>query len=131
MTGSDGSSYTFVVSDDFFTEAGQNINQVISRTKDTYTVVVDMSAPNAQSVFDHQSMTQNFGFTNILSDSASTTGVNMLPICDVVAESITWVSYAEVTDYSGPMVATYSGVVTAELSCEALSASLRIKPNST
>jgi len=57
--------------------------------------------------------------------------VNMLPVCDVVAESITWISYAEVTDYSGPMVATYSGVVTAELSCVALTASLRIKPDST
>jgi len=89
-----------------------------------------MTAPNAQSVLAHQGMTTNFGFMNILSDSATTTGVNMQPVCDVVAESITWVSYAEVTDYTGPMVATYSGVVTAELSCVALSATLRIKPDS-
>jgi len=88
-----------------------------------------MDAPNAQKDYVHQATTANFGFVNILSDSASNSGVNMLPICDVVAESITWVSYAEVTDYSGPMVATYSGVVTAELSCVALSANLRIKQN--
>jgi len=131
MTGSDNSSYTFTITDDFYTPAGQSVNQIISRTQDTYTVVVDMSAPLAQSVASHQNMTTGEGHVNILDDSATATGVNMPPLCDVVASSITWVSYAEVSDYSGPMVATYSGVVTAELSCVALSANLRIKDNST
>lgn len=131
MTGSDNSSYSFTITDDFYTEAGQTVNQVISRTQDTYTVVVDMSAPLAQSVASHQNMTSGEGFVNILDDSATITGVNIPPVCDVVASSITWVSYAEVSDYSGPMIATYSGVVTAEKSCASLSANLRIKNNST
>lgn len=131
MTGSDNSSYSLTVTDDFFSAAGQTVNQVISRTQDTYTVVVDMSAPLAQSVASHQNMTTGSGFVNILDDSDTTFGVNMQPVCNVVASSITWVSYAEVSDYTGPMVATYSGVVTAELSCVAISANLRIKDNST
>jgi hypothetical protein len=131
MTGTDGSSYSFAITDDFYTAVGQSVNQPISRTSDAYTVVVDMSAPLAQSVDSHQNMTSGVGFVNILDDSATITGTNQPPLCDVVASSITWVSYAEVTDYSGPMVATYSGVVTAEKTCASLSANLRIKDNST
>lgn len=131
MTGTDNSSYSFNITDEFFTAAGQTVDQAISRSSDTYTVVVNIDAPLAQSVVSHQNMTTGVGFVNVLSDSDTITGTNMPPVCDVVASSITWVSYAEVTDYTGPMVATYSGVVTAELSCASLSANLRIKDNNT
>jgi len=99
MTGTDGSSYTFTVTDDFFTAEGQTVNQVISRTQDLYTVVVDIKAPLAQSVDSHQNDTTGAGFVNILVDSATINGNNTPAVCDVVATSITWVSYAEVSDW--------------------------------
>lgn len=99
MTGTDGSSYTFTVTDDFFTTDGQDVNQVISRSEDNYTVVVAIHAPLAQSIDSHQNMTTGAGFVNILDDSATLTGGNIPAVCDVVATSITWVSYAEVSDW--------------------------------
>lgn len=127
MTGTDGSSYTFVATDNFFTAAGQQINQDITKTSDAYTVTVDMDAVNAESVVHHQGRTINTGFNNILTDSASITGTSDIPKCFVQAVSIDHVSYAEVTDYTGNMTAVYTGVVSAETSCDGLSAVLKLQ----
>lgn len=71
-----------------------------------------MNAPNAQSPASHQNMTTGDGFNNILSSSDEADGCNKPTVCNVVANSIEWISYEEVTDWSGPMLAKYSGVVT-------------------
>ena len=49
------------------------------------------------------------------------------PVCNVFAKSIDWVSFAEKTDWSGPMVATYTGVATAEEACNSVVVNLKIK----
>ena len=69
MTGTDGSSYDFNVTDDFLTEGGQNIYQEISRGEDSYTLVVAMVAgDDAESVEHHQARTSAEGYNNYLSD---------------------------------------------------------------
>lgn len=86
MTGSDGSSYTFAVSNTaFFSAAGQSIDQEITKTVDTYTVVVSMSAPNAQDVATHQAMTESTGFNNILVASETFVGSSAPAVCNVIA----------------------------------------------
>lgn len=127
MTGTDNSSYIFVATDDFFTAAGQKINQNITKTSDNYTVTVDMNAVNAESVEHHQNRTIDEGFNNILTASDAQSGISNIPTCFVDAVSIDHVSFAEVTDYTGNMTAVYTGVVSAESSCDGLSATLKLK----
>lgn len=131
MTGSDGSSYEFNVTDDFLTEGGQNIYQEISRGEDSYTLVVTMQAgDDAESVEHHQARTSAEGYNNYLNDSMTETAVSKEPECFVDAVSIEWVSYEEIDEWRGNILASYKGVVRAEESCTDLKAVLKIK-NST
>lgn len=76
-------------------------------------------------------MTSSTGFVNVLVDSEVLPFNIEPPVCNVYAQSLTWESFAEQSDWSGPMVATYSGVVTAEQACTGVVVSLRLKDNAT
>jgi len=131
MSGSDGSSYTYDVTDDFYTTAGQNIIQNISRGVDTYSLFVSMDAgSDAESVDHHQNRTSGDGYNNYLSDMLYTNAVSKAPECYLSQESIEWVSYAEIDEWRNNIIATYKGMVRAEASCTNLAATLKIK-NST
>lgn len=121
MTGSDGSSYTFTVTDDFYTMGGQNIVQNISRGADNYTLSVSMAAgDDAQSVAVHQNMTSGTGYNNVLTSSDSVSALSEAPNCTLSIASIEWVSYEEIDEWRGNIRASYKGIVRAEESCTAL-----------
>lgn len=108
MSGSDGSSYTFDVTDDFFTTAGQNIYQNISRGADTYSLFVSMDAgSDAESVEHHQNRTSGAGYDNVLNDYIYTNAISKVPECSLSQESIEWVSYVEIDEWRNNIIATY------------------------
>lgn len=131
MTGTDGSAYTFDVTDEFYTSEGQTITQEISRTSDTYTLTVTMNANSAQTADEHQATTSGVGFTNIINDSDLATGSSLAPLCSVSAGDIWLVDYEEVNEWRENVLATYSGIVYGEESCNTFEATLRIKNSTT
>lgn len=128
LTGTDGSSYPIDINHaDFFSAKGQHISQAISREAVNYTFSVTVTADNAQSVEAHQAMTVSEGYNNVLSDTANTTAPYGGPVCNVYIHDVEWVSYEEETDWTGPMLATYRGQISAEVACDEVRAVMKIK----
>lgn len=50
-----------------------------------------------------------------------------MPLCNVYIKALDFLGYREESDWQGPMLATYSGQVSAEQSCDDLTAQLRLK----
>lgn len=75
-------------------------------------------------------MTSDTGYVNVLSDWQTLDFDIEAPICNVYAQSLTWKGFKEQSDYNGPMLATYSGVVTAEKACENVLVLLTLKEGS-
>lgn len=131
MTGAQGSSYNFTVTDDFYAAGGMNIYQEVDRDSDVYTLVVYMEAgDDAESVEAHQNRTSGVGYNNYLNDRMQATGTTPNPACAISQQSIELVSYEEIDEWRGNILATYKGMVRAEASCTDLTATLKIK-NST
>lgn len=108
--------------------AGQDISQAIARESHNYTFVVTVTADNAQSAEAHQAMTASTGFTNVLSDTEGSYNVpSTAPVCNVYVKNVVWDKYEEESDWQGPMLATYSGEVSAETSCEDVKATISIR----
>jgi len=128
LTGNDGSSYNFSVdSEAFFSNAGQSLSQQIDRESAQYSFTLGVVANDAESVADHQAQTASEGYVQVLSDSASTTATSCVPICNVFINDLQFLGYREESDWQGPMLATYSGQISAEQSCDNLSAQLRLR----
>jgi len=106
---------------------------VIDRTVQRYTFTVTATATEAESVAVHLAKTAgtDTGFTNVLTDSGTATGNSITPICYVTIPTFTFDGYSEKSDYSGPMVASFSGEITAEKSCDDITSSLRVKSQET
>lgn len=106
--------------------AGQTTTVNIDRDEQAYTLAVSVTATAApETVEQHQADTVNTGFTNILADSASASGNSLSPVCNVEIESFEFGSYTEESDWTGPMLATYSGSIYAESACNNLAASIK------
>lgn len=71
-------------------------------------------------------MTVSEGYNNVLSDSANTTAPYGGPVCNVYIHDVEWVSYEEETDWTGPMLATYRGQISAEVACDEVRAVMKI-----
>jgi len=71
------------------------------------------------------------GFTNVLTDTDSTTGNSITPVCDVSISDFTFVGMAEQSDWTSPMVATFTGTITAEKSCDSVTAKVQLYSNET
>ena len=85
-----------------------------------------MTATAAPETADqHQADTSDEGFTNILADSAASSGNSLSPVCNVEIESFEFGTYAEQSDWTGPVLATYSGSIYAEAACNDLSATVK------
>lgn len=72
-------------------------------------------------------MTESTGFTNILYGWSYTSFRSDAPVCNVDVSAFTIDGMDELTDWTGPMVATLSGQITAETSCTGVSADLRLR----
>lgn len=75
-------------------------------------------------------MTSQPGYNNVLSATSSSHATSSPPLCNVETNFIDFVSFTEESDWSGPMLARYSGQVTAEKSCDSVVGYLSLK-NST
>lgn len=76
-------------------------------------------------------MTRQSGFNNVLSATGSAHATSSPPLCNVESMSIEFVSYTEESDWSGPMLARYTGVINAEESCDSVEAKLLLKFSNT
>ena len=101
--------------------------QDISHYSTMYTFDVSVKALDAQTAEEHQAMTTGTGFTNVLSDTSSMSAKSDTPVCYISTDSVTIVNMTEVTDWTGDMVATLTGQVTAEKSCESVSAKVVLR----
>lgn len=81
----------------------------------------------AATVEQHEALTTGDGWDQVRSDTASLTFTTDPPVCNVYAQKLEWVSFAEKTDYNGPMVASYKGEITAEHSCDGAMVQLRVR----
>lgn len=128
LVGTDGTSYTIPIDkNDFFQTTGQTIPQGIAREAQNYTFTVSVTADNAQTVESHQAMTASTGFVNVLSDTEVSHFRPGEPACNVYVKNVNFEGYQEETDWTGPMLATYSGQVTAEQACDNVVAEIRLK----
>jgi len=67
----------------------------------------------------------------VLTDTGSTTGQSITPICDVSIEEFNFIDMHEQSDYSGPMVAYFSGKIKAELSCDGVAGTVQLHSDET
>jgi hypothetical protein len=71
-------------------------------------------------------LTSGKGWNNVVTASQSATARSEAPVCDVKINSLVFGGYSEESDWSGPMLAVYSGVVQAEQSCTDLVAEVSL-----
>lgn len=85
-------------------------------------------ANDAESAADHQAQTVSTGYVQQLSDTDSSNGESSCaPACNVFINDLQFLGYREESDWQGPMLATYSGQISAEKSCDNLAAQLRLR----
>lgn len=106
--------------------SGQAISVNVGRDEDDFTFDVEITATAAQTVEVHQAMTTDVGFANANSATKSVVATSTAPVCNVEIQSFTFESYGEKSDWSGPMVSTFSGEVYAESTCLNLMATIAL-----
>jgi len=67
------------------------------------------------------------GYVQVLSDSLSSNARSEAPLCNVYIESFDFMGYSEVSDWSGPMQANFTGQISAEQACDDVTAYFRLK----
>lgn len=103
--------------DKFFSEGGFTTTQNITRGANFYTFKAKIDATNGESAEAHQARTVSEGYNNVLKNSKKGNGTSEQPVCNVYFNHIQFEGYEEETDYSGPVLASYSGQVSYEESC--------------
>lgn len=71
-------------------------------------------------------MTTGTGFANINSATKSVVGTSASPTCNVEIQSFTFGAFSEKSDWTGPMVSTFTGEVYAEVACANLMATIQL-----
>jgi hypothetical protein len=71
-------------------------------------------------------MTTGEGWNNINNATKSSTATSKAPVCNVEIEDFQFGSYSEKSDWSGPMVSTWTGSIYAEESCNNLLATVQL-----
>jgi len=132
LEGTDGSNYEYNIDKaSFFSKAGWQIDQVIPRAKLCYDFTLSVKALNAESVAAHQKRTSGNGYNNQNDDSATEKFCNLPPLCAVYVQEINFLGMKEKSDWRGPMLADFEGVIAAEHECQDFTADLRLHSKST
>lgn len=107
-------------------EEGQTFEQIIHRDALCYTLAVSVTAPEAQTVEEHQALTTGEGYKNILSASQNHDQCFEGTKCNLDIQQLEWQSFYEVSDYSGNMAAAYDMQVYAETKCNGFIGTLEL-----
>lgn len=127
LVGEDGSSVNVPIStEDMLSVAGGSATVDVGRDTQGYTFSCSVSATTPpQTAEEHQADTANVGFNNVDVASAVAVGTSLAPICNIEIESFEFGSYSEQSDWTGSMLATYSGSIYAEAACSDVAATLK------
>lgn len=111
-------TFTVPLTMDMVSEDGQRVTVDIPRDAAQYQFKVTFSAVGAQSPEDHQAMTTGTGFANIIDVAGESQKVYSKDVtCNIADAEIAFTDYKEQSDWSGPMLAGFTGSFYAENSC--------------
>lgn len=106
----------------------------------SYTWHVDVNAGQAPSIADHQALTFNDGYIQVLTDASQLVNAynssdpspkdlfwnSPEPNCNVVVDSVQITGFKELSDCSDNMVATVVGTLHTEISCKNVEANIKL-----